>query len=170
MCGNSGFHKEHFSECRGNEASSLFRRSRSKRKVICLLFLFCSWEGNDPARMYQQGVASPSLFAGNPSLPPRLLSFCFAGCCARPPGGDCRSGWHPARAQPPTQGMHRVGESSGPGLQGTGRGGGSRGPHLANTLEAAGSLLFTKHMSSGKCHFPGGQSGLQRGSESCCII
>lgn len=71
VCGNS-FHKEHFSNCKGNEASSFFRRSRSKRKVICLFFLFFSREEDDPARIYQQGVTSPSLFAGNPTLP-RLL-------------------------------------------------------------------------------------------------
>ena len=41
---------------KGSEASSLLGRSRSKRKVICLFFLFFSWEESDPARIYQQGV------------------------------------------------------------------------------------------------------------------
>lgn len=33
--------------------------------MICLFFLFFSWEEDDPARIYQQGIKSPSLFAGN---------------------------------------------------------------------------------------------------------
>lgn len=135
--------------------------------MICLFFLFFSWEENDPARTYQQPITSPSLFCWKSHPPAMAPQFLFCSLWLRE--GDWRSQKQPAGA--PTQHREQGGSQAGPRIPR--HWWGKSSPRLANTLKAPVSLLYTKHTSSGKCPVPAWQSespGRQKGNESFCII
>lgn len=141
MCGNR-FHKERFSNCKGSEASSLLGRSRSKRKVICLFFLFFSWEESDPARIYQQGVRLlPYLL----EIPPSEASQQFLQAAAAWRGlavkGAAGLGTDPGE----------VGVKSGRCREHRGK------QSHPRHLEGPVNLLYGRHTASGKCYLPAGR-------------
>lgn len=135
--------------------------------MICLLFLFFSWEENDPARNVSAAYNEP--FPILLEIPPSrhgssvsVLQLVASGrglevTEAVSQGSDMASG---------------TGRKSGRSRNSKALVGEKQSP-LSQHLEGPSEPLYTKHMSSGKCHVPGWQSespGRQKGNENFCKI